>query len=63
MDLSDLRYLFAYDRWASTKVLDAAIGIDEATWTAAAALLTTAGRYSGDLDMVDSAETLIGPGG
>jgi uncharacterized damage-inducible protein DinB len=34
VDLSDIRYLFAYDRWATTKVLDAAVGIDEATWTA-----------------------------
>ena len=34
MQPSDIFYLFGYDRWATTRVLDAAIGIDEATWTA-----------------------------
>lgn len=34
MQSSDIRYLFAYDRWATTRVLDAAIGVDEATWSA-----------------------------
>ena len=31
---ADVRYLFAFDRWATAKVLDAAVGIDEATWSA-----------------------------
>jgi uncharacterized damage-inducible protein DinB len=34
MLLADIRYIFAFDRWATTKVLDAAVGIDEATWSA-----------------------------
>ncbi len=34
MLISDVRYLFGFDRWATTKVLDAAVGIDEATWSA-----------------------------
>ena len=33
MRSSDIAYLFAYDRWATTRVLDAAVGIDEATWS------------------------------
>jgi uncharacterized damage-inducible protein DinB len=31
---SDIRFLFAYDRWSTERVLDAAIGIDDATWSA-----------------------------
>ena len=34
MQLADIRFLFAFDRWATTKVLDAAAGVDEATWSA-----------------------------
>lgn len=34
MHLSDVRFLFGYDRWATTRVLDAAVGIDEVTWSA-----------------------------
>jgi uncharacterized damage-inducible protein DinB len=34
MQLSDIRFLFGYDRWASTRILDAAFGIDEGIWTA-----------------------------
>lgn len=34
MDLSDIRFLFGYDQWATRKILDAAVGIDDATWTA-----------------------------
>ena len=34
MLLSDVRYLFGYDRWATRKVLDAALGTDQATWSA-----------------------------
>lgn len=33
MRISDVRFLFAYDRWASGRVLDAAIGVDAATWS------------------------------
>lgn len=32
MDLADVRYLFAYDRWATEKVLAALDGIDEEVW-------------------------------
>jgi uncharacterized damage-inducible protein DinB len=32
--VDDIRYLFGFDRWATAKVLDAAVGIDEATWSA-----------------------------
>ena len=34
MDRADIQYLFGYDRWATTRILDAAVGVDEATWTA-----------------------------
>ena len=34
MQLSDIRFLFAFDRWATTRILDAAEGLDPATWTA-----------------------------
>jgi uncharacterized damage-inducible protein DinB len=33
MKASDVRYLFDYDRWATTHVLDVAVGVDEATWS------------------------------
>ena len=33
MLLSDVRYLFGYDRWATRKILDASLGIDETTWS------------------------------
>jgi uncharacterized damage-inducible protein DinB len=33
MQSSDVRYLFDYDRWATTRVLDASVGVDEATWS------------------------------
>lgn len=33
MRLSDIQFLFAYDRWATARVLDAAVGIDDATWS------------------------------
>ncbi|MDQ3128338.1 MAG: DinB family protein [Chloroflexota bacterium] len=35
MTIDDIRYLFAYDRWATAKVLDRIEGIDKATWSAA----------------------------
>lgn len=34
MQLDDIRFLFAFDRWATTKVLDAADGVDATTWAA-----------------------------
>jgi uncharacterized damage-inducible protein DinB len=34
MQPDDIRFLFAFDRWATTKILDAAIGADPATWSA-----------------------------
>ena len=34
MQLSDIRYLFAFDRWATRRVLAATVGIDETTWSA-----------------------------
>jgi uncharacterized damage-inducible protein DinB len=34
MQLSDIRYLFEYDRWATRRILAALDGIDEATWSA-----------------------------
>lgn len=34
MRLSDVRFLFDYDRWATTKVLEAAVGMNAATWSA-----------------------------
>lgn len=34
MTIDDIRFLFAFDRWATAKVLAALEGIDDATWTA-----------------------------
>ena len=34
MTIDDIRFLFAFDRWATAKVLDALDGIDDGTWTA-----------------------------
>jgi uncharacterized damage-inducible protein DinB len=34
MDLVDIRFLFGFDRWATTRILDAAAGVDSATWSA-----------------------------
>lgn len=33
MQWSDVRFLFDYDRWATRRVLDAAVGVDDATWS------------------------------
>jgi uncharacterized damage-inducible protein DinB len=34
MQLDDIRFLFGFDRWATTRILDAAVGVDAATWSA-----------------------------
>ena len=34
MQLADIRFLFEYDAWSTRRVLDAAAGIDDATWSA-----------------------------
>ena len=34
MQLDDIRFLFGFDRWATTRILDAAAGVDDATWSA-----------------------------
>ncbi len=34
MQQSEIRFLFDYDRWSTQRVLDAAVGIDDATWSA-----------------------------
>ena len=34
MLVADIRFVFAFDQWASRRVLDAAAGIDETTWSA-----------------------------
>ena len=34
MHLDDIRFLFEYDRWATQRILDAAAGVDETTWSA-----------------------------
>jgi uncharacterized damage-inducible protein DinB len=38
MRLSDVRFLFEFDRWATVKLLDAAVGVDARTWSAANAI-------------------------
>jgi uncharacterized damage-inducible protein DinB len=63
LNVADLRFLFAYDRWATERILVASDGLDEITWSApnvigdgtqhrseAAVLLTSAGRSPGDLE-------------
>jgi uncharacterized damage-inducible protein DinB len=34
MRSSDIRFLYGYDQWATRRVLDAAAGVDVATWSA-----------------------------
>jgi hypothetical protein len=34
MTIDDIRFLFAFDRWATAKVLAVIDGIDDPTWTA-----------------------------
>jgi len=41
MDAGDIRFLFDFDRWATTRILDALTrdgGVDEATWSASNAI-------------------------
>lgn len=33
MLIADIRFLFGYDRWATAMVLDAAVGVDDETWS------------------------------
>lgn len=33
MQLTDIRFLFGFDRWATIRVLDASVGVDEPTWS------------------------------
>lgn len=35
MRSSDIRFLFGFDQWATRRILDAALGVDETTWSAA----------------------------
>jgi uncharacterized damage-inducible protein DinB len=34
LNAADLRFLFAYDRWATGRILAASVGVDETTWSA-----------------------------
>ena len=34
MRLADIRFLYDYDRWATRRILDAASGVDDTTWSA-----------------------------
>ena len=38
MRLDDIRYLFAYDRWATRRILAVLDGVDPATWGASGAI-------------------------
>lgn len=35
MRIGDIRFLFDYDQWATKRIMDAALGVDDATWSAA----------------------------
>ena len=35
MRIGDIRFLFDFDQWATKRIMDAAIGVDDATWSAA----------------------------
>jgi uncharacterized damage-inducible protein DinB len=34
VQIDDIRFLFAFDRWATTKILEASAGVDATTWSA-----------------------------
>ena len=33
MQLTDIRFLFGFDRWATIRVLEASVGVDHTTWS------------------------------
>ena len=52
MTIDDIRYLFAYDRWATARVLAALDGIDEATWSRDRRSSTSAGSAGSSSTML-----------
>jgi uncharacterized damage-inducible protein DinB len=38
MRIDDIQFVFGYDRWATVRILEAAAGVDEETWSASDAI-------------------------